>query len=189
MLETQLNAWSQRPDGTDDLTATDDLVIAPPIITIAAKSQQVVRLALLRAPDPTNQLTYRLLLREVPEAVSPELRGVEIPMALAMNLPVFVSPPAARRLVDCGALQRTNLQISLSCGNTGNAYGQVREASLRQANVELARFQGGIYLLPGAAKRFSLAVIRAEAPIAAGRAEVHVSFDDGQTQVFDVVVP
>ncbi|MBC7601693.1 MAG: molecular chaperone [Ramlibacter sp.] len=189
VLETQLSAWSQRPDGTDELTPTDELVLAPPIITIPAKTQQVVRLALLRALDPSKQLTYRLLLREVPEATAPGPQGVEIPVALAMNLPIFVSPPNARRTIACSTVQRSVKGISVSCNNSGNAYGQIREASLRQSSTELARFQGGGYVLPGVAKQFPLTQLTEGSTVPAGKAELHVSFDDGQTQVFDVLVP
>ena len=32
VLQADINVWSQKPDGTDELVLTDDLILAPPII-------------------------------------------------------------------------------------------------------------------------------------------------------------
>src|SRR4051812_34447113 len=67
VMQAELFEWKQKPDGTDDLQPTQDLVLAPPILRLAKGARQVVRLANLRAPTPGEQLTYRLIIREVPE--------------------------------------------------------------------------------------------------------------------------
>ena len=46
-LQADLYSWAQKPDGTDDLVLTEDLVVAPPIIKLAPRARQVVRLARL----------------------------------------------------------------------------------------------------------------------------------------------
>ncbi|MDO8774118.1 MAG: fimbria/pilus periplasmic chaperone [Burkholderiaceae bacterium] len=68
-LQADLNIWSQKLDGIDEQLPTDDLILSPPIIKLAPKARQVVRLALLKPADASRQLTYRMILREVPEAV------------------------------------------------------------------------------------------------------------------------
>lgn len=187
VLQADLHGWSQRPDGSDQLVPTDDLILAPPIVKLAPKAQQVVRLALLRPPDASRQLTYRLIVREVPEASSAaRTNAMEIPVALALNLPIFVSPPMARRNVTCQVQRGGPAQVQALCRNEGNAYAQVREARLRRAGAETARFEGGSYILPGVAKPIALA---AGAAVPAGPAELSVAFDDGTEQVFEVAVP
>jgi fimbrial chaperone protein len=47
-LQAELNNWSQKADGTDELTPTEDLILSPPILKLAPKARQVVRLALLK---------------------------------------------------------------------------------------------------------------------------------------------
>src|SRR5665647_2543281 len=32
VLQADINSWSQKPDGTDELVLTEDLILAPPII-------------------------------------------------------------------------------------------------------------------------------------------------------------
>jgi len=198
VLQAELHTWTQDADGTDRLTPTDDLILSPPIIKLAPRARQVVRLALLRAPDPARQLTYRLIVREVPEALE-GAKGIQVPIALALSMPVFITPPKAQRAMACSLVPATPAAGSAStapslpapapqvrCANSGNAYAQIRQIVLQRGNTALARFEGGSYVLPGAAQTLTL---KAEQAVAPGAAELSVSFDDGQNQVFSVVLP
>ena len=182
VLQADLNAWTQKPDGTDELNPTDDMVLSPPIIRLAPNSRQVVRLALLKPADATRQLTYRMIMREVPEAVAMIARTVQLPVSLALSMPVFITPPPAKRIMDCV----TAPNLTVICANSGTAYAQVREIVLKRGTVTLARFEGGTYILPGAQKVISL---KGEPAKSLGAAQMSVSFDDGKTQIFDVTLP
>ena len=186
VLQADLNAWSQKPDGTDEQVPTEDLILSPPIIKLAAGARQVVRLALLKPADASRQLTYRMLLREVPEAIANTDKNIQVPVALALSLPVFITPPPAKREMDCTAARNTPQALNVSCSNQGSAYAQVREISLVRGEQALARFEGGTYILPGARKTMS---VNGEQAIAPGPAQLKVSFDDGKSQVFNVTVP
>lgn len=188
VLQAELYNWTQRPDGSDQLDPSDDLILAPPVVRLAPKAQQVVRLALLRAPDATRQLTYRMIVREVPEApVGARTNVMEVPVALALNLPVFVSPPMAKRNVTCQIVRGAGSAPVLAlCRNEGNAYAQVREARLRRAGTEAARFEGGSYILPGVAKSIPMT---AGTAVLGGPVELSVAFDDGTEQVFELSLP
>ena len=186
VLQADLNAWRQMPDGTDEQVPTDDLVLSPPIIKLAAGARQVVRLALLKPADASRQLIYRMIMREVPEAVAPKDRTIEVPIALALSLPVFITPPPAKREMDCTAERSTPQALNVSCGNQGSAYAQVREISLVRGEQTLARFEGGTYILPGARKTMS---VNGQQAIAPGAAQLNVRFDDGQSQAFSINLP
>ncbi len=185
-LQADLNAWSQKPDGTDELVLTEDMILSPPIIKLAPKARQVVRLALLKPADASRQLTYRMVVREVPEATAPKAAGMEVPIALALSMPVFITPPLAQREVRCEAARPDAQTLQAVCSNSGTAYAQVREIQLRRGEQTLARFEGGHYILPGARKAIAL---KAEAAVAAGAAQLSVVFDDGKSQVFQVTLP
>lgn len=184
VLQAESFEWSQTPDGQDQLKATDDLVLAPPIIKIPPRGRQVVRLALVAPRDASRQLTYRIIVREVPEA-APAASAVQVQMALAMNMPVFVTPPAARRKLDCG-LTRQASGLRASCANQGTAYAQVRELRLLRDGQLLARFEGGPYILPGATRLFDL---KADQTITPGPAKLAVRFDDGAETTTELVLP
>ena len=117
-LQADINTWSQKPDGTDELVLTDDLILSPPIIKLAPNSRQVVRLVLLSPADLSRQLTYRLIVREIPEATAPRKGNtIEVPIALALseklavpfsNCPlkgykqnVLIQVPPMRKYVKC----------------------------------------------------------------------------------------
>jgi len=184
-LQADISAWAQKSDGADELTLTEDLILAPPIIKLAPRQRQVVRLALLRPADASRQLTYRMVIREVPEATRPKDGTMEVNIALALSMPVFITPPVAKREVSCEA-GREGSAVQAICRNSGNAYAQVREATLRRGGAELARFEGGSYILPGVRKSIPL---KTNATVPAGPVQLNVVFDDGKTQAFEVVLP
>ncbi len=187
-LQADINVWSQKPDGTDELVLTEDMILSPPIIKLGPKARQVVRLALLKPADASRQLTYRLFVREVPEATAPKTNTLEVPIALVLSLPVFITPPIAKREMNCQA-SREAAALAVTCANTGSAYAQVREVLVLRgdaATAPLARFEGGAYILPGARKTVSLTSAQ---PIAAGEATLKVTFDDGKDQSFSVRLP
>jgi fimbrial chaperone protein len=81
-------AWSQSEEH-DQLDDTRDLLVTPPLFTLPAKGHQIVRIALLRTPDPARELDYRIVLSEVPPAADAETPGLRF--ALRITLPVFVA--------------------------------------------------------------------------------------------------
>jgi fimbrial chaperone protein len=120
VLQADLNQWTQKADGTDELTPTEDLILSPPIIKLGPKARQVVRLARLVPPDAIRQLTYRMILREVPEA-TPAKDKIQVAIALALSLPVFITPPAAKKQVACKTLPADPGNLNVACSNTGTA--------------------------------------------------------------------
>lgn len=184
-LQADLNTWTQAPDGTDQLSLTDDLILSPPIIKLAPKARQVVRLALLKPADASRQLTYRMIMREIPEATQPKNANIQVPIALALSMPVFITPPPAVKEITCttGGSAR---EIAVTCRNSGTAYAQVREILVKRGEKVEARFEGGIYILPGASK---VVPIKITDPVAQGPAQLAVTFDDAKTQSFQVMLP
>ncbi len=186
VLQADLNTWRQKPDGTDEQLSTEDIILSPPIIRLAPKARQVVRLALLKPADTSRQLIYRMILREVPEALPSKDQSIQIPIALALSLPVFITPPRAMREISCRVVRSDASALGASCTNTGAAYAQVREVLAIRDSQVLGRFEGGTYILPGAQQTISVKGSRA---ITAGPAQLRVNFDDGKSQFFDVVLP
>lgn len=185
-LQADMNNWTQQPDGSDVIELTEDMIVSPPIIKLAPKARQVVRLARLQPPDLGRQLTYRLIVREVPEATAPRDKTIQVPIALALSMPVFITPPHTARIVDC-TLSRTDAQaLEARCANTGTAYAQVREIVVSRGEQTLARFEGGTYILPGAARTL---VVKGEQAVEPGPAKMEVRYDDGKSQGFDVTLP
>ena len=186
VMQADIYTWKQKADGSDDLALSDDLILAPPILKIPAKGRQVVRLAMITPPASPDQSTYRMILREVPEA-HPADQKVQLQIALAFSLPVFITPPRAKRDVSCTVSRVAPDTVAARCENRGNAYAQPRELTLAAADgAKLASAESAAYLLPGTLRAYEIK--GAGAAIPAGPAKLAVSYDDGTSQAFDVTV-
>src|SRR5580698_4612931 len=63
VAQVRLFAWSQDVN-EDHLSSQQELMVSPPIATIPAHSEQVVRIVRPTSIPPTKELTYRLLVDE-----------------------------------------------------------------------------------------------------------------------------
>jgi len=128
-IQVQVVAWSQ-VDGKDVYVPTRELLVAPPIVTIAAKSEQVLRAALRRQADATNELAYRIYLQELPPPPAPGFKGLQV--ALRIGLPVFVQPQhgkaAAKMIWAASRVPGGGIKVELQ--NQGNAHVQVSDFAL-----------------------------------------------------------
>jgi fimbrial chaperone protein len=149
-------AWSQQ-DEQDQLADTHDLLVTPPLFTIPAKGHQVLRIALLRKPDPSRELDYRLVLSEVPPAMAADVTGLRI--ALRITLPMFVAAPthtSPELTWHHSWLPDGTLQVEAQ--NHGSAHIQILGFDVQTADhiapvlhADVAR-----YLLPGSAAQWQL---------------------------------
>jgi len=186
VMQADVYVWKQKPGGEDELTLSEDLFISPPIIKLAPKSRQVVRLAMLRPPKTGRQLTYRVIVREIPEARQAS-KAVELQIALAFSLPVFITPPGAKHWLGCTVERSAANMVMAVCENTGTAYAQPREFVLTsEAGDRLASRDSGGYILPDIKRSFEIK--RAEGRIPGGKAKLAVTLDDGKTLTYDVNV-
>jgi len=156
VVQTQGLAWSQE-GGQDALTPSRDLLVSPAVFTLPGGGSQLVRVALRRSVDPARELTYRLLLQEVPQAASPDFSGLQI--VLRLSVPVFVEPLApASPQVAWVAARGDDGKLSLSARNDGSAHARIHRFSVKTADgattvldqPELA------YVLPGASRHWTL---------------------------------
>ncbi len=186
VMQADVYSWKQKADGEDDLVLTEDLLLSPPIIKLAAKARQVVRLARLRSVSPDEQMTYRLIMREVPEA-KPNKGDLQLQIALAFSLPVFITPPQAKSALDCKVERVSADTIKASCENSGHAYAQLIDLDLSNAEgTVLASRDAGGYILPSNTRHFDIK--SADKAIASGKAILNVRLDDGTKQAFDITI-
>jgi fimbrial chaperone protein len=155
VVQTQGLAWSQEA-GQDALTPSRDLLISPAVFTLQPGGSQLVRVALRRNVDPVRELTYRVLLQEVPQVASPDFNGLQV--VLRLSVPVFVEPlaPAAAQ-VAWVATRGDDGRLSLSARNDGSAHARIHGFSVKTADgattvldqPELA------YVLPGSTRHWT----------------------------------
>ena len=187
VMQADLFEWKQKPGGADELTPTEDVFLSPPILKMAPKSRQVVRLARLAKPlQGERQLTYRMIVREIPEA-RPADKDIQVQIALAFSIPVFITPKNAKALLDCTAARLAADKVQVNCANSGSAYSHPVSFLLSTAaGNKLAEQGNGGYILPDIKRSFELK--RDDSNIPAGKARLAVALADGTTQNFDVMI-
>lgn len=147
-LQVERYRWVADRDGEDLLEATEEVIATPPIFTLAPGQKQIVRLLLFGAPDPSREVTYRLILQETalndppPNAVQALLR---------ISMPVFITPPGAKPNV-VWTLQQEGDRWWLRAENTGNAHAQINAVR----TIAGADIKATGYLLAGETKRIAL---------------------------------
>lgn len=186
VMQADLYSWRQKPGGEDDLVLTEDLILSPPIVKLAPRSRQIVRLARLSAQPAAGQLTYRMIVREVPEA-KPATTDLKLQIALAFSLPVFITPPGAKRQLSCGLERVAADTVNAVCENTGNAYAQpVSFKLVSPTDEQLASRDTGGYVLPDIKRSFAIKSQAARIP--AGKSRLRVTLDDGTVQTFEATL-
>jgi fimbrial chaperone protein len=176
VVQLQANAWSQQ-DGADVLEPTADLIAVPPLFTLAPGGSQVVRIGLRRPPSPRSEMTYRLLLREVPPPPADDFTGLQV--ALNLSLPVFVLPSAvAEPEIRLRLARSAEGDAELQLSNAGNAHVQLRQVRLTGPGGDSIEGRGlPIYLLPGQSRTWQL-----KADMAAGRWTLSGDTDAGPVE-------
>lgn len=140
-------AWTQQPD--DVLTSADDVVVSPRIVTIPPHSNQVFRV-LVRHQATSKELTYRLILDQIPRASEPGA----VRMVLRISMPIFVEPVAPANPGVRFRLARRDGDTVLVLENPGARHETLRNVVLRDTNgAPIAIKNGGSpYLLAGATR-------------------------------------
>jgi len=174
--------WTQR-EGRDHTEPTTELLVNPPVFTIKPGGQQIVRVGLrnpAQATEAANELSYRLLLAEVPGAAPSDFRGIRV--ALNMTIPIFVAPRAA---ASASGSERPLLTVSrgsdgkltASAQNRDNRRFHITEMALldSQADKTLAASNEARYVLPGSVVPWRIA----DAPPAPARYTLRLRSDRG----------
>ena len=85
-IQIRAFAWNQQGDN-DQLTTSDEVVVSPPLASIAPGASQVVRLILRKTPQG-QEAAYRVLIDQIPP---PAEAGV-VHVVLRLSIPIFAQP-------------------------------------------------------------------------------------------------
>lgn len=160
-VQARVFRWTQR-DGRDQLDPTTDLVISPPMQSLAAGQQQLIRVVRAQPEPPGAQLAYRVIVDEVP-ALDPNREGMQF--VLRYSLPVFIQPDRSapgKPELQATLLNQADGKVVLEVHNRGEGYAQL--ADLAVGTPERPQiFQPGLvgYVLSGQTMRWPLDITAA----------------------------
>ena len=187
VLQADVYQWAQDSLGRDRTEQTEDLIVSPPSLRLPPHSKQVVRLGLLVPRDKSRQMTYRLVVREIPEAEKRKDSLLQLPIALALNMPIFITPAGANRKLACGWETGILEKNGLYCVNTGTAYAQVRSAEIRRGGNLLGKTVEATYILAGVRRSLTLQELVNQS-IEPGIAELILVYDDLKTETQSIEI-
>jgi fimbrial chaperone protein len=150
--QVRLYRWTQH-QGKEQLTPTRDMAVSPPIMEIAPRQRQVVRLVRLGETASPQEGSYRILIDQLPR---PGVTGEQT--VLRYSAPVFVAPaaPGAPRLST--SLSHEDRRTLLRVDNHGSTHARLADLGYRDADgrrVTVADRLAG-YVLPGQYKTWDL---------------------------------
>ncbi|MEA3177579.1 MAG: fimbrial chaperone protein [Gammaproteobacteria bacterium] len=156
VVQLETYDWSQH-DGENVLTATNELLATPPILTIPPGGSRVIRVGLRRSRDAQREVTYRLMLREVPP---PDPIAQSLRVALQISMPVFVLPAGPTSPdVHWRAALTDDGHIRVLAKNTGSAHIQLGHLELAPAGgAAVAAQDMSTYILPDNGHEWTLPV-------------------------------
>jgi fimbrial chaperone protein len=157
--QVRVYAWDQR-DGQDVLTPATDVVASPPVMEIAARSTQTIRLVRRSGAPAALEQTYRILIDEIPRNDSAG-NSTGVAIRLQYSVPAFVMPAddkAAPKL-DWSVLRKDGAWI-LRVRNDGNLHAQLGATALTGTDGKAYELSKGLlgYVLAGKVREWRLAV-------------------------------
>lgn len=149
--------WTQA-DGKDVLEASKDLVVSPPMVTIAPGDRQLVRVIRQVAP-PTdgNETAYRVVVDELPVGGT-DKTGLKF--VLRYSVPVFLAPagdPTVHAALEA-TVETTPDGNRLRVRNTGSGHAQVADVTQQEGGGKSTDLLPGLvgYALPGSTMSWPL---------------------------------
>lgn len=144
--------WSQRA-GEDVYTENKtDLILSPPVFTIAAGGTQNLRVG-PRVPSASGR-TYRLMIEEVPEA---RVAGA-VQVAIRLNIPLYINTPAGTPTdLDWSASRAADGRYVVGATNRGTGYVRIdRPAAVTATGLAIGEDVRLGTVLPGATRSWTL---------------------------------
>ena len=148
VMQLEVVSWSQQ-EGQDITTPTRDILATPPIFTVPPGGSQIVRVGLRKPADPHREVSYRLILHEVPPAPTANSNGLQV--ALRFSVPVFVAPVVpATSMLSWEATRTPQGALRIELTNSGNTHTQITNFTLsqREGGQLIAEQRGTAYVLP-----------------------------------------
>lgn len=147
-FQVQAFSWTQR-DGEDFREPAEDLLIVPPVATVAANRTQIVRVA-LRNPDRSREHAYRVVIRELPKQ-NENSREFALQTLLAFDVPLFFAAENGTRELAWRVSSRGPGTLLIHADSIGTRFARFDSIRIMGPDDrEIAVIKGPLYILAGA---------------------------------------
>ena len=163
--------------------AASDVVVNPPVATIAPGARKTLRVGLVKRIAGDRERTYRVYVTELPAPRSADSTGIGV--RLRLGIPVFVRADSPRELPMQWAAQRDGTTLTLTASNEGNVHQRVSALAVVRGDKQFAATQSSSYVLAGRSTIFRVEGVEAQP---GEKLTLQVQTGDAQARVA-VVVP
>ena len=151
-VQVRVYAW-QQVDGEDRLSETDRVLVTPPIATLPAGGEQVLRVVRTGPAPQGTDATYRVVVDQIPEAA----QNNAVSLRMRLVLPLFDRAAGALPAQLTCQIQGT-AGAKLRCDNTGGRAAQLGASILSDTTGHNLPLTEGLfgYVLPGRYRLWAL---------------------------------
>jgi fimbrial chaperone protein len=171
----QLSAkkWSQK-NGVDSTANTNDIIVTPPIVTIAPGTEQTVRVGLRSPTNHQTEATYRIILSQLPIDLKKHIDN-SLNMIFTFSLPLFIAPAQEYKNIvwNIKKLAASKLQVKLL--NKSNVHVVITKLALQDPKGQIyfsSKITGRV--LSGQSQEWTLSLKK---PLTNNRITVHAITD------------
>ena len=162
-MQVKAQRWAQSLDGEIQLSATEDLIVFPALLTLKPGEERKIRVATSVAFGPVEK-TYRLYVEELPPTTTEKVRGASVRILTRMGVPVFLQPAKPQAAALIRDLGLSNGRLTFQLVNTGNSHFLPSSVTVRgftASGTTVADWSiNGWYVLAGTARAFALPLDR-----------------------------
>lgn len=156
-IEVQLRVfrWSQ-VDGQERLEPTTDVVVSPPILSVAPQSDVTVRVVRPSKQEIVGEEGYRVLVDELPDPTTRK-NGI-ISIVLRQSLPIFFRSQAANSPDVKWSIVKSGGRTFIAAQNAGQRKLRISQMKLTDKNGHTAVVSEGLvgYVLGGSSMRWPI---------------------------------
>jgi fimbrial chaperone protein len=153
--------WTQAVEGKDKYEETEELIIFPRAVTMAAGEERFVRIG-MSIPSGPQEKAFRIYLQEQPIKDEFSPKGASTRVLMNVGIPVFAQPLKPESVLMTKELQISKGNLHHTLTNSGNSFittEQITVNGLDSKGTELfARDLGGTYLLAGSSRTYEVAI-------------------------------
>ena len=153
LVQLELLSWSQK-NNQDVLEPTRDVLISPPVFTIPANGEQILRAVLRRKADANKELCYRLFVREVQDQSQPVTKG-SVNVLLNISIPIFIEPAAKASSKLLWHATTDVHKVNIKLVNDGLQHIQIKSFQLSNDSANPISQNVMRYVLPGSSTEWT----------------------------------
>jgi fimbrial chaperone protein len=153
--------WTQADQGKDQYTETEDLIIFPRALTLAAGEERFIRVG-MNAPSAVQEQAFRIYLEEQPVKDEQSPKGATARIMMRVGVPVFAQPLKPEPALKSKELIIAKGHLLHTLTNGGNSFITAEQVTVNAFDTKgaevFSRNLGGIYLLAGSTRTFDVAI-------------------------------